>query len=321
MICLALAIPVNICHAIANLITGSTEPFAKRAASLPDGLRKAAADTQRLASGIMDVDAQVGASGSRTPPPTPLEPEIALMVAGVISYMSDYGGDLAFGGIASQSEDEVMDMSAPFVAGVYVFQGISGMAVLTLRTFASQPAFAARVRAVAWKEGSAEDSDKAAKQFLPPYMELVYALYGIQMALRCLKLYSAVDTLKHGIDKKDKDPTSTESVVWYLLLMAIPGSIALIIYQAVSLARLRPILEDFGNSDVTRQYELFASRDIITTAPLMFEWMYTPQGAKKFRKWFPDAYRRLYFLVSTIRVELNKTGLLLHGVSVFGFGR
>ena len=318
LFCLALAIPVNVVYGVATAIAGHQRTFSVDAANLASDVRSAAGHPLAVSSAAplralaMSTPRMLGdAPALATPPATPHAPEIALIVFRVITFVADAAGDALFGVQAAEG-GSITPSQAELVGGVACVQGIGGMIALSLQTFASQPAFSARVRAVA--------GDKA-DEFLPPYMDIVYAVYAIQMALRANKLRSGVTTMITGTNASDGLLGAiTDKLQFALTVAASVCSLGVLIYQVEQLVTRKPQLAQFGNDDVTTEYEYFAIRDILAITGVLFEWAFTAQGAALIEDMGPEAVVGVYGLLSVVRGGCTETGIILHGVAVFKHG-
>lgn len=319
VICLALAVPVNLAYAVVTLLQGQARRFADDAGDIAGALRAAAGLGPRVKAVIPGTAANgdavaaapspVAAVNAAAPvPDTPQDMEVALVVFRSITAVFDSVADLTFA--------EIMLDQAPLAEDVQntlsYWQGLGGIISLSLQTFGSQKNFEARLRAVAGPEAAG---------FLPPYPEIVYTLYGIQMALRVVKMRGAVASMiglnmsgSSGFrDLKDK-------IDYPITVLVGVAAVSLIPIMIKELGAKKQKLDTYGNSRVADEFLLLGIRDIVTTVPVLFEWMYTKQGVREIKMLAPGSEKTIYHGVYIVRHLCNVTGIVLHSVAVFKYG-
>ena len=307
LFCLALAVPVNLAYVVMTLIIhGDPRVFADDAGELADNLKDAAAAPR--APVALARPSPMFAQAT-TVPDTPLAPEIAFMVFRVITVAMDTVVDMVFTERAPLgdpiSPDGVLKIA-------YHWQGLGGVIYLSLQTFASAKAFEARLKAVTGDD---------AGDFLPSWPAFGYVVYALQVAARAAKLrYTIGDEL--GLSGGPSRLGALYEKVEYPLFGSLAVVAAdLIVYDIIQLAVLKPKLDRHGNSHVTTEFVLLATRDLLSLSTMLFDWMYTKEGSANIRRAAPGAIEAIYQTVTGIRLFSNDSSIVLHGVAVFGFGK
>jgi outer membrane protein assembly factor BamB len=309
VLCLALAVQVNVVYAVVTLIAGNPRFFFEDARTIADTMKKAAGLMQGgnpLA--VESVDPKPVPTLKGQPPATPMAPEIALMVARVGTGLMDYGADYQFKETVGTGRPPT-PAEVKVTGFVNLFQGVFGAVALSLQTFCSQVAFEDRVKAVATDDAS---------RFLPKYKWATYTVYGLLIGLRGYKIWSgATAILKFSLEpgflsriKREYEFEATKALGFV--------SVGLVSYQICQLIDLLPELKKYGNDDVTEQYRLFAIRDILSCVPPMFEWAYTEDGAAIMRR--RPGSEIDYIAFNGLRFFPNLAATALHGVAVFNYG-
>lgn len=317
--CLALAVPVNLAYAFVTLLQGNARPFAGDAATLARDLRVSAGLLPRSGTPPVAMAAVPGGLPAAPVPGTPLAPEVAFVIVKSITVMWDLIGDMLFIEARVQNDNPLDVNEANFLG---VLQGIFGMAAVSLQTFACQKNFEKRLIAVLGPDSEKRWSDKT-KDFLPPHEAITYTMYGIQMLLRVLKLkgfVSGVLGLQGGPGLgtdiaafKERHELKVTYTIGCVAVGMLPYMVAVTI-------RNKATLDARGNENLTNEYELLATRDIFGMIPIIFEWMFTPEGAKTVKHLGPVASQGIYYGVYGVRHICGFGGVILHGVAVFKHG-
>lgn len=303
VVCLGMAVPVNLAYAVYVLVEGKDGEFPDDpvAQSLVAQMRHNAGLSQLMGA------PQVHGGLGEAPPSTPIVPEVVFVLAKAVSIITDTYGDVLF----TRKATTVSSLSAQQIAGSTawydLFQGAMGALALSLGTWISQKNFEARIAKVT--------GDRSG-EFLPPYQELVIGLFGFLAALRAKKMAEAVLAL---LGRGGSSFFSAKTVFRLTASASLLGLVA-VIWQIKDVAERRPKLEAFGNRTVSTEYTLFATRDIMNTVPVLFEWMYTADGFSKMRTWAQASTTSTYTAFTTIRTVSASAGLAVHSVAVFGFG-
>jgi hypothetical protein len=301
---LVLAIPLNIVYALITLVfKGEARFFFDDAANMPQQMLAMAGLAPRLSL------AEVGGTDAATVPGTPMAPEVALMIAKCFCNISGFGNDVLFEDAVELGTVHLLGVN-PIMAWANCYRGVWGVIGLSVQTFCSRVAFEDRVRAVAGAE---------ADKFLPPYVEIVYTVYSLQMVLAANKLRGGVQLLVSGpgtpnvLDElKDK--------LEFPLCMAVAGVAGfLIVWQIVELDGRLPQLKRFGNEQLAEEYRLLAIRDILALVPVLFEWMYTEGGYRWIRKGISKPHP-FYVAATRVRWAFDLASMVMHGKAVFEYG-
>jgi outer membrane protein assembly factor BamB len=304
VLCLALAVQVNVVYAVITLLMGDARFFFEDAKPLADDMKRTAALMQ---SGVLLGGESMALAAM--PPPTPMAPEVGLMVAKCLMILGDTCADSAFAKTVGQP-DEARNLDAS-LAIMNILQGVAGIVALSLQTFCSRVAFENRVRAVM--------GDDKAQAFLPRYVELVFTVYGVLMGLRAVKIFSGVKYFLKGNSARSVWDDRKDSAEIVVTAIACPACIYLLIQQIGELKEHLPGVAECGNNDLTEEYRLLAIRDILSVVPGMFEWMYTGKGSRILAKRISNT-RPIYLVVQMLRLAANGAAAAVHGVAVFKYG-
>jgi outer membrane protein assembly factor BamB len=301
VLCLALAIPVNVAYAIFTLATGKARFF------FDDG-KEIAASMKARAAGKLFAE---GAPADGGIPRTNGAVEFLLIVTRSVAAVADSGVDQAF--VHSHGRGRVPTVAEQAQTGINnVFQGVAGTISLSLQTFCTQPVFEDRVRYVAGSR---------ATDFLPRFIEITYTVYSICMALRANKLRAGIMFYKEGPNAPPGLASQLKDKVEYpLALGASTAALGVLIYLIVEVSRRYPELQDYGNNDVAEQYKFLATRDMLGLVAVLFEFMYTEQGAKEFRRVLPGISTNLFAASAITRLGANIGSIVMHGIAVFKYG-
>ncbi|WP_158290255.1 LamG-like jellyroll fold domain-containing protein [Ramlibacter sp. WS9] len=301
VLCLALAIPVNVAYAIYTLARGNARFFFDDGKNIAKNMQDAA-DGKKLA---------LDAPGAEEVPGTPGTPEFLFLVARSVACVADMHVDAIFMTNHGRGRDPSVEEQA-HLGIVNVIQGVAGTIALSIQTFCTQPAFEKRVRAVVGSRST---------DFVPRYIEIVYTVYGISMALRANKLRAGIMFYKDGPSAGGGALSNIKDKVEYPI--AIAASIAaygLLIYQVCNLVERYPEIKSYGNAKVADQYRALATRDILGMAGIMFEFMYTQAGAKNLRERFPGSSSPMFFAATATRYGTNIAGIVMHGIAAYTYG-
>lgn len=316
--CLALAVPVNLAYALITLLHGKARPFAGDAQNLARDMRAAAGLPPR--SGAPVPKTVVGAGLQAAPVPgTPIAPEIPFVITRAFTVMFDLFGDIAFIEEKVKCEGPIED---PAMNMLGLMQGYFGIISVSVQTFACQKNYEARLIAVLGPDQERRWPDKT-KDFLPPHEAITYSIYGIQMLLRVLKLKGVVSEvlgLKGGpgvIADITAFKEKHELKVVYSLACVTLGMLPYVIGTTI---HNKGVLAARGNDNLTNEYELLAARDILGMIPVLFEWMFTPDGAKMVKRVAPGGAEYIYYGVWLVRHVCGFGGVVLHSVAVFKHG-
>lgn len=294
VICLVLAIPVNIAYAAITLIKdGRARKFADDAKGLPAEMVK-----PRLAA----------AADVAVVPATPIAPEVVFVIFRAITCIADSSLDAAaLSKARAKGGDGFLGDKA---IGIFkIMSGVAGMVTLTIQNVFSNKAFEVRVRAVAGKD---------ADQFLPPWEWLTWTIYGVLMALRLKNIVVGGMALRTaGPSKSDPTLVMIERVATQAAsFVALP----LLIIQIVQLEKLKPIIQGFGNANVAEEYRLMAIRDIMGTVGLMFELFFSTTDLEQVGSVAPPPGWDFHGFAVNVRAATGATATVLHAVAVFGYG-
>lgn len=321
VLCLVLAIPMNIAYAFVTLlIKGEARYFADDVGDLAGRMRAAAGLPRAPRGAVSPVPAEappVGADtpsgvllGSETVPGTPHPPEIAFMVFRTMMLSVDVAADGFFitNYVERPGPDPITEKGNGFFE---CCQGVFGIIAISLQTWESQVNFVKRLRAVA--------GDKA-NDFIPPYPEIGYVSFGVLTVLRAKKLYSG------GKKMLDIDPTES----WYdayiddfeynVTMIVSRVTIILIMLQTIDTIKRYDELKKFGNETVAQEFLLFSIRDLFGLSGAIFEHMFTKRGVREMRNAYPTSITGLYQLAVAYRDLTGVIAIVLHGVAVFQYG-
>lgn len=302
VLCLAMAIPVNIAYAIFTLVTGSARFF------FEDG-KNIAAHMLAQANGVKLLAAEE--APKQEVPPTPRSNEFLVILTKTLATFGDFGADAMF--IHSHGQGRPPNAAQQAELGMWnIMQGVAGTIALSVQTFATQPVFESRVRALV--------TDRPT-DFLPRYKELTYTIYAISMALRANKLRAGITFYIQGPDAPPGVLGSIKDKVEYpIALAASTGAIPVLALQVAELAIRYPELLRYGNSHVADEYKYLAIRDILGVVNILFEFMYTQQGAVEFRRLFPGISVSLFATSGLTRLGCGLTAVVMHGIAAFNYG-
>jgi len=301
LLCLGLAVMVNIAYAVATLLTGDVRSFADDAKGLPAQLRRASGLEPAYHAGKL-------AAGDGLPE-TSRALETLLCVFRSLTIVSDVIADIVY---YEYRTTESMKYKK-ILSVVKIFQGIFGVTACALQLFGSQMRYWERIKHVAGPD---------AEKFLPPFEWVPYVVFSIQALLRLVKIGAGVyGLLSPGefsgtkFSKLDKCEYLVSRIVSY-------AGLWLIIMQVMQLLELKAKLEEKGNYNVTKEYELFAIRDIMGMVPLLAEWMYTDMGMNAIQPRAPgiEAASGMYMVLAVVRGAANASALGLHCAAVYGYG-
>lgn len=303
VLCLAAAIPVNLAYAIVTLAQGGARFF------FDDG-KHIAADMLAHASG-QRLRAGAPAAGPVAPPRTPGGPEFLVILYRALAQGADLMADASFSQSHGQGRERTpAEMGS--LAMVNIFQGLVGGMALTLQTFMTRLAFEDRIRAVAGKD---------AADFLPEYEALVDALFGIGIALRVNKMRAGAMFFIKGPAASSGALSRFKDKYEYPVALCVSAAmIDVLTYQICQLAIHYPKLQKHGNSQVADQYRYLALRDILGIVPLLFEFMYTVEGAQAFRRKFGNAAGHWYTAATATRSAAGAASIVMHGIAAYRYG-
>lgn len=303
VLCLAMAIPVNVAYAVFTLVQGNARFF------FEDGKGIATKMTEQAGGPRRSMEAPAPAEGKI--PGTPGANEFLLIVMRSLAAAADVGVDQSF--VHSHGRGRNPTVAEQAQTGICnIVQGVAGTIALSLQTFCTQPVFEERVRYVVGSR---------ATDFIPRYIEITYTVYGICMALRANKLRAGIMFYVEGPNAPPGVLSAVKDKVEYpIALAASTGALGVLIYQIVEVARRYPELKGYGNANVAEQYKYLATRDILAIAAVLFEFMYTEQGAREFRRRFPGISTSLFAASALTRVGAGLAGIVMHGIAAYRYG-
>jgi len=79
-------------------------------------------------------------------------------------------------------------------------------------------------------------------------------------------------------------------------------------------------LQHYGNSHVADEYKYLAVRDILGVVNILFEFMYTQEGAVEFRRVFPGIGVSLFGASGLTRMGCGISAIVMHGIAAFTYG-
>ncbi len=302
VLCLGLAIPVNLCYALVTLLHGDARVFATDAKGLPDQLRRSAGLLPLRAAGQVG-EGEAEAMKLGEVPGTPVAPEIVLMVSRFITIYTDGIADMTFGALSGDM-DEMSWPQQKLLGVLNIFQGVAGMVSLSMQRFESQPAYYARIRALAGPDS----------KLLPKYQELVDTIYSLQMIARAVKACAGVYAIKVAPSEPGDWSKRKWKAEWPLMVGLSVGMVGVLGYGIYEVIDLKDEVAALNNHNVEKQYTLLTARDLLGVSAGMFEWMFTHRG-----KEIVNA-PMIYHEVMKIRYMANVAALVLHGVAVFEYG-
>jgi outer membrane protein assembly factor BamB len=291
VVCLVLAIPVNIAYAALTLIK--------------DGRAKKFSDD---AGGLFRSPASLATVEADGVPATPIAPEVIFVVFRVITGVADSTLDkVAVAQARVKAGTGAGFLANKAVAIFKILSGVAGMVTLTIQAVYTNKAFEDRVRKVAGKD---------ADQFLPPWEWLTWTVYGILMCLRLKNIVVGGLLLRSGPSDSSKGVIWTEYILTQLFSR---GAVALLIVQSIQVDKLKPVLDGFGNANVAKEYQLLAIRDIMSSVSLMFEMFFSAKDLTDFPG-SDEPSQDMHSTFLALRAYSTITAIVLHSVAVFHYG-
>jgi outer membrane protein assembly factor BamB len=309
LLCLGLAVMVNVAYALVTLLMGGTRIFADDARDLRKQYRISSGLDPALATSTAPA---VFAGETMPVPPTRLVYEVLYCSFRLLTICFDTIADFQYYKYRSTHSAAEKKILAVFK----IFQGVSGGVAAGLQFFLSRENYLDRLKATVTTGAMTVDERKAAAApYLPPMEWLPYVVFSVQALLRSAKVVMGIYALAKTGSELLPDASSTLDR-WELKITgceAIGGMV--IIGLLVDSMALVSKLEAHGNSNVAKEFELFIIRDIISCIPMMTDWMYTDEGFR-----LGASPVGIYNFHTVTRGLSNVASLGVHCAAVFGYG-
>jgi hypothetical protein len=321
VLCLALAIPVNIAYAVFTLLLrGEARFFFNDGKQIAANMRKAAGLPPRVGE-VAEVHSsalvnEVGESTGESKGEIPLtDPgvEFLVILLRTAATVADIGADLIFLRSHGSGRDPTAEQKAE-LAMTNILQGIAGTMALSVQMFESQKRFEDRVRYIVGAD---------ADNFLPPYIEVSYTIYGVFMTLRANKLRAGLT----GYFKPDAAAgwaSKLKDAVEYPLSCAGAGvALGALCWTLGNLPGRYAALKKYPDphaATVAEEFLYMTIRDILGLAGAIFEPLYTEKGVKKFRARFPAGAPWVLGASANTRGFGNLGAIVMHGIAVYKYG-